>query len=322
MNDYLVTVFCTAYNHEKYIARTLSSFLKQKADFKYEILIHDDASTDGTQKIIREFSDKYPDTIHAILQQENQWSKGINFMRDIAMKYAKGKYIAVCEGDDYWIDEYKLQKQVDYMERHPECTFCFTNAVINNVQNGKKRVFIPYLKRDKNYIRESGNYTVLEIAKFSFLPNCTFLFPKTNLDKLPEKYFDKYYCGDRRNSLYFTALGYAHFINEKMGCYNYGVEGSAMTRMKTKIQLAKEELTFARLYQNIDIFTSFKYSEQLSEYIIDYLLTVYYLEGEERILTDEDYKLLEEHISIICRIKKVLFNMLSDRLFNQIRFFK
>lgn len=105
MGDILVTIFCTAFNHQKYIARTLSSFLNQKVNFEYEILVHDDASMDGTQDVIRSFLDKYPQKINAILQVENQWKKGINFMRDIAMPYAKGKYIAVCEGDDYWLDE-------------------------------------------------------------------------------------------------------------------------------------------------------------------------------------------------------------------------
>lgn len=322
MNEILVTIFCTSYNHEKYIARTLSSLINQKVDFKYEILIHDDASTDKTQEIIRSFVDKYPELFHAILQKENQWSKGINFMRDIVMPYAKGKYIAVCEGDDYWLDEYKLQKQVDYMENHPECTLCFTNAMIENVQNGKKRVFVPYLPKDKDYIKSGGDYDVLSIAKLSFLPYCTFLFPKSNLYKMPESFFYNYYCGDRRSTLYFTSLGYAHFIDENTGCYNYGVEGSAMTRYKTKEQLAMEQLTFARLYQNIDEFTEHKYSEDFTCYIVSYLSEVYYLQGNNRLLNESDLKYLEGKISLSSRAKKIIFSVMSDKLFNKIRCLK
>lgn len=319
MGDILVTIFCTTFNHQKYIARTLSSFLNQKVNFEYEILVHDDASMDGTQDVIRSFLDKYPQKINAILQVENQWKKGINFMRDIAMPYAKGKYIAVCEGDDYWLDEYKLQKQVDYMESHPGCTFCFTNALIENVQNGKRRVFIPYSPKDKDYINSSGDYDLTSIAKLSFIPNCTFLFPKSNLYKVPESFFDKYYCGDRRSTLYFTSLGYAHFINDNSGCYNYGVEGSAMTRYKTKKQLAMEELTFARLYQNIDEFTEHKYSKEMENYIVYYLSEVYYLQGNNQLLTESDFKYIEGKLSLTVRIKRIIFSVVSDKMFNKIR---
>lgn len=322
MGEILVTIFCTAFNHEKYIARTLSSFLNQKVSFEYEILIHDDASTDGTQDIIRLFADKNPQKIHAILQVENQFTKGVNFMRDIVMPYAKGKYVAVCEGDDYWLDEYKLQKQVDYMESHPECTLCFTNAMIENVQNGKRRVFVPYSPKDKDYINSSGDYDLISIAKLSFLPYCTFLFPKSNFYKMPESFFYKYYCGDRRSTLYFTSLGYAHFINDNTGCYNYGVEGSAMTRYKTKKQLAMEELTFARLYQNIDEFTEHKYSKELASYIVYYLSEVYYLQGNNRLLTESDLKYLEGKISPSNRAKRIIFSIMSDKLFNKIRSLK
>lgn len=322
MNDILVTIFCTSYNHEKYIARMLSSLINQKVDFNYEILIHDDASTDKTQEIILSFVDKYPELFHAILQKENQWSKGISFIKKIVMPYAKGKYIAICEGDDCWIDEYKLQKQVDYMEAHSGCSFCFTNAIIENIQNGKKRVFVPYSSNDKKYINASGDYTLLEIARLSFIPTCTFLFPKDNLYLVPETFFDRHYCGDRKMTLYFTSLGYAHFIDENTGCYNYGVAGSAMTKKKTKKQLAIEELSFARMYQNVNEFTKYKYTEQLSEYIDFYLLEVFYLQGNNKLLTEDDYEYLKNKINTVCKVKKMLFMLLPDRFLDALRAIK
>ena len=128
----LVTVSCIAYNHEKYIARALDSFLKQKTDFPFEIVIHDDASTDRTAEIIREYAEKYPDIIRPMYQTENQYSKGIsNISGAFNFPRAEGKYIAMCEGDDYWIDDTKLQRQADYMEAHPECTMCFHLSLIH-----------------------------------------------------------------------------------------------------------------------------------------------------------------------------------------------
>jgi len=98
----------------------------QRGDFNYEILIHDDASTDGTIEIIHEYEKKYPDIIKPVIQLENQYSKGvrgINFLYNFPR--AEGKYIAMCEGDDYWTDPLKLQKQIDFMEANTDCSLCF-----------------------------------------------------------------------------------------------------------------------------------------------------------------------------------------------------
>lgn len=124
MADSLVSICCMTYNHAAFVRQCLDGFMMQKCSFNFEVLIHDDASTDGTQDIIREYEMKYPDVIKPIYQKENQYSKGI----DPGLKYnaprAKGKYIALCEGDDYWTDPYKLQKQVDFLESHPDYVMC------------------------------------------------------------------------------------------------------------------------------------------------------------------------------------------------------
>lgn len=122
----LVSICCLTYNHEPYIRDAIEGFLMQKTDFPFEILIHDDASTDGTADIIREYETKYPDIIKPIYQTENQYSKGIKISATYNYPRAKGKYIALCEGDDYWIDPYKLQKQVDFLEKNEEYGICFT----------------------------------------------------------------------------------------------------------------------------------------------------------------------------------------------------
>ena len=120
----LVSISCKTYNHASYIRKCLDGFVIQKTTFPVEILIHDDASTDGTQDIIREYEIKYPEIIKPIYQKENQYSKGIPIGITFNIPRAKGKYIALCEGDDYWTDPYKLQKQVDFLESHPDFVMC------------------------------------------------------------------------------------------------------------------------------------------------------------------------------------------------------
>lgn len=123
-NEIKVSVFCLAYNHEKYIRHTLDGFVMQKTNFKFEVLIHDDASTDSTAAIIREYAELYPDIIKPIYQEKNQYSKGIDIIFSVIYPKIQGKYIAYCEGDDFWTDSLKLQKQYDAMENNPECTIC------------------------------------------------------------------------------------------------------------------------------------------------------------------------------------------------------
>lgn len=117
-NDIMVTVFLITYNHAPYIRQTMDAILNQKINFKMQLLVHDDASTDGTGEIIREYADRYPDIITMIIQKENKYQKNIAVDLE-AIPYIYGKYVALCEGDDYWPTDDKLQKQVDYMEQYP-----------------------------------------------------------------------------------------------------------------------------------------------------------------------------------------------------------
>lgn len=114
----LVSIICRTYNHEKYISEAIESFLMQKTDFPIEIIIYDDASTDNTANIVRKYEKKYPGIIRPIYQKENQHSKGFNRSVGLIYSKAKGKYIASCEGDDYWTDPYKLKKQVEFLEQN------------------------------------------------------------------------------------------------------------------------------------------------------------------------------------------------------------
>lgn len=122
----LVSIKCTVYNHEPYLRQCLDGFVMQKTNFPFEAIVHDDASTDGSAAIIREYAEKYPDIIKPIYETENQYSKKDGSLGRImnAAIHPDVKYIALCEGDDYWIDPNKLQKQFDFMESHQDYSLC------------------------------------------------------------------------------------------------------------------------------------------------------------------------------------------------------
>ena len=119
-----VSVICLTYNHRAYIEQCLQGFVMQKTDFPFEVIVHDDASTDGTADIVRKYTEAYPHIIKLIQQQENQWRKG-KTLKTFIYPILRGKYVAFCEGDDYWTDENKLQKQVDFLDNHPDYSICF-----------------------------------------------------------------------------------------------------------------------------------------------------------------------------------------------------
>lgn len=132
LNEPLVSISCLAFNHEKFIRKALDGFVMQETNFPFEILIHDDASTDGTAEIIQEYQSRFPELIKPIYQKENQWKKGLRGSAVHNFPRAKGKYIALCEGDDYWTDPTKLQRQVDFLESHADYVLVSENALVLN----------------------------------------------------------------------------------------------------------------------------------------------------------------------------------------------
>lgn len=153
MDNIKVTVYCWAYNHEKYIRKALEGFVNQKTCFDYEVLIHDDASTDKTAEIIREYELKYPDIVKPIYQKENQYSKGINIANEYLLPRTLGKYVAFCEGDDYWVDENKLQRQYDIMESNPKVYLCTHSVQCVSEDCNIKQKIIP---EEKYNLRQSA----------------------------------------------------------------------------------------------------------------------------------------------------------------------
>jgi glycosyltransferase involved in cell wall biosynthesis len=151
----LLTIVCPTFNQAGFITQTLDSFLAQKTNFPFEILINDDCSTDGTTQIVERYVARYPGIIRPFYHAENQYSQGILCTPSI-FKHARGKYIAFCEGDDYWTDPHKLQIQVDFLESHPDYVLTYHDAMSFDI-NGERGIQLQGKLR--------GDATGLELQK-------------------------------------------------------------------------------------------------------------------------------------------------------------
>ncbi|MDE4907357.1 glycosyltransferase [Methanogenium marinum] len=221
--DPLVSICCITYNHEKYIRDSIEGFLMQKTDFSFEIIIHDDASTDKTADIVREYEMKYPNLIKPIYQTENQYSKGEQIFPNAYME-AKGKYFALCEGDDYWIDPCKLQKQIDAMEKHPECNICFHPVYIKN-EYGIIEQKLNY--KYPNNIKIISTSEVIIIGA-GFIPTVSTVLRACGIENIihPPKWTLKL-KGEHTNNTVFGSLGGgALFVPDVMAIYRQNTEFS------------------------------------------------------------------------------------------------
>ena len=221
----MVTIRCITYNHEPYIRQCLAGFVMQKTNFRFEVIVHDDASTDGTATIIREYAEKYPDIIKPIFETENRYSKHDGSLRRIMNEHTHGKYVAMCEGDDYWIDPMKLQKQVDFMEVHPDYTMCFHNA-IEHFENGEKedRQFSNVKDRD---------YQDVEIFKEWTIPTASVMLVRTiYTTELYESYIDnkKIIYGDLPLFLTCCHYGKIRGFSDVMSVYRKHSDGLTAIR--------------------------------------------------------------------------------------------
>ena len=229
--EIIVAIRCITYNHEPYIRDCLDGFVMQKTNFKFVAIVHDDASTDGTANIIKEYAEKYPDIIKPIFEIENQYSKKDGSLQRImndAIEATGAKYVAMCEGDDYWIDPYKLQKQVDFMEANPDYVLtCHGYDVydMNDKIFSKDYVTIQLNESD---LHDGINFTNEENLKIWFTKTLTLLIKRSALFNLPSSNIYKYWR-DVHRSYFLLKQGPGYYMPFKGGvyrCHNGGVYGS------------------------------------------------------------------------------------------------
>lgn len=266
----LVSICCITYNQKAYIKDALEGFLSQKTDFPYEILIYDDASNDGTAKIIKEYAARFPKMIKPILQAENQYSKGLtNISGTFNFPRARGTYIAMCEGDDYWICPHKLQKQVNYLKTHPGCSMVFHSAKVE-VQG---RAFTEHRVRPYKRSRKIWPHEIID--KTSGYPTASLMFYAKMVKKLPDFYVQAP-IADIPLQLLAARSGWAYYMDEPMCVYRLGGTASWTTHMKQG-DYKKKQREYARgmkkMYQGFDRESDGKFHE----YVQHAVRRLYYL---------------------------------------------
>ena len=237
--EFLVSIKCMVYNHEPYLRQCLEGFVMQKTNFRFEAIVHDDASTDGSAAIIREYAEKYPDIIKPIYETENQYSKRDGSLSRIMNAHMHGKYIAFCEGDDYWTDPLKLQKQVDILEADPNVSIVYT--AFRTVDSNGDFMPRPIYEKYKE-ISFSGNILCQLISSGNFIMTLTTCIRRDvyESDIMTQTQIGLDYL------LFLTAasMGKAAYLSEETGCYRY----SPQSEMNANLSYVKSSYIKAKKY--------------------------------------------------------------------------
>ncbi len=220
MDKVMVSTICLVYNHEKYLRDALDGFAMQKTDFPVEYIIHDDASTDHSADIIKEYGKKYPHLIKPIYQTENQYSQG-QLTLEKQLSYCKGKYIAMCEGDDYWICDTKLQRQVDFLETHPEFSMCVNADIWYSEKTHKEIKRVSESEKDKTISIE--NYFTVDVRPTQ---TSSYVIRKEVLESIPQEIFDIAKVGDVIYIIWAVLHGNIRYFADKMSVHRRDVPGS------------------------------------------------------------------------------------------------
>ena len=262
---YEVSIICNTYNQKSYLEKAVKNMLAQRTTFDYEIIIHDDVSTDGTCDIIRKYAEAYPDKVRAIYERDNQYSKGADFITPIVKDIAKGKYIAMCEGDDFWIDENKLQLQRDTLEDHPECDMCACWGC-TVTEDGKREI---------SQIRPRIGNGILSVESVilgggQYLVTAGLFFRKQMYENMLE--FEKIISLDYAIQIKGSLRGGIFYIDKKMAVYRRYAAGSWTNDvLKSKEKLEAQWETEKKLLETLDLDTNGKYHKTIIERMKAYI---------------------------------------------------
>lgn len=256
--EIMVSILCLAYNHGKYIKQALDSILSQKTNFEFEILIHDDASTDETAGIIREYEKKYPKIIKPIYQIENQGSKIEKITETFQIPRISGKYVAYCECDDFWNNQNKLQLQYNFMESHSEYSMCCHAADIVDENGNHIRVQRPF---HKNCIIDIRN---ILWNKYDYIPTAS-MFAKSSIVKNSKPEFYKIApVGDLPTQMLLALNGPMYYFDCAMSGYRTNVGVSWTNRMLSNPEKRERfRKRLIRMYDEFDANTNYKYTQDV-----------------------------------------------------------
>lgn len=269
-----VSVFMLTYNHEKFIAQAINSVLMQQVNFNYEIVIAEDYSSDRTRDIILEYENKYPDKVRLFLAEKNY---NCNSFSMRARQTCQGEYIALCEGDDYWTDPLKLQKQVDFLDANPDFAICFHNVQVLSEDRTEEG-------RNWNSTNQKKVSDLEDILMINFIATCSTLFRNHLKGNLPD-WFCTLKVGDWGLHILNAHHGKIGYLDEVMGVYRQHSGGF----YSSLAEVQKQEIIF-EFFQDINRNLDFQYDE-----VIGTGISKYFLECTERSLNYDDYELAKSY---------------------------
>jgi len=303
METPLVSVSLVAFNAEAYIRDAIEGCLMQEVDFPYEIIIHDDASTDATPDIIKAYAEKHPDKIVPILQTENQFSQGIEIIAENIIPTARGKYIAFLEADDYWTDPQKLNLQVNFLETHPEVSMCFT-ATKHVYASGSKQ---PQLKRYRNNDSLVAKEDVI-LKGGRLLDMASAMARRSVFQDLPDWYYQKQ-IWDVTVPLLSLMHGKIQYLNKITTVYRVNVPGSWTQHNASYFERRKLNLIkTVRFNDGFDKETDYQYHKLINQK--NNLLIV-----EILLLSNQRYENIPDYFHRLSFLKKLeyqIFNFLGS----------
>lgn len=308
-----VSVYCSTFNHVNYIAESLDNILAQKCKYKYQIVVIDDCSNDGTTEILRKYCKAYPSKICGIIARKNTYNNPMRWSiyKKIIKDFCIGKYIAMCETDDYWCDANKLFKQINYLELHPECVMSLHNGLLKNCKTGNVSVM--------NSMDKEGDISVEDIItqKYGNWPTASMVL-KRNLYFL-QGIFSNLGIGDWPLRMNAVLKGKIHYFPELMSVYRYMVPGSwtARTYTENPLKLIYHRLRMINFLLNYDLLTQRKYSAAIYVRMHDCLPKIVELQKDDynEMMKNEMFKLdnanLREAYDIYISCMKYYFDELK-----------
>lgn len=242
----LVSICCITFNHAKYIRQCIESFLAQKTSFRYEIIVHDDCSTDGTTEILKEYERKYPNIFKIVYEEENMFSKGVRgFFLKYTIPLAEGKYIALCEGDDYWNDPKKLEKTVSFLEKNESYYACMHQTKTVDLE-GKETGFFYNIHQKTGEIKTNGYLTFPHTSSFVFINP---MYDQGNEKRI--EYFKKVTGWDKTFAIFFLSQGKIFYFSDCMSCYRIDLKkGSSYMAIEAQNNIIDAKLKIEKELKN------------------------------------------------------------------------
>ncbi|MCE3296656.1 MAG: glycosyl transferase family 2 [Crocinitomicaceae bacterium] len=264
----IISICSTTYNLEKYIARAIDSWLMQETAYSFEIVICDDASQDGTVKIIKEYQERFPGKIR-LIEAEKNLGMLPNFIR--SLNEAHGKYIAVCDGDDYWIDPLKLQKQVSFLEENTDFTACYTNSYVFNEETGEQSV----AKKQLWDVAGPGELLLHDDFHKENVPLSPghisgFVFRNILQNKYPQWFYEVDGVTDFPLYMILSKYGKAKFINEITSVYRNHPQSSSLVHYSF-LRVQRNRIF---MYKQVNAYLDYKYNRQIIQLIARHYLRI------------------------------------------------